>query len=1229
MLNHRLFLGLLLLFLVSSTASSQQTFPVPKINSPRKDVKPFKYVDAKIPFYPGGGPRKGDGKWNKMQLPLPPEESMKHIVTPVGFRVELFAAEPDIVNPICMAWDERGRLWIAESIDYPNDIQPPGKGRDRIKICEDTNNDGKADKFTIFADKLSIPTSLCFSNGGIIVHQAPQTLFLKDTDGDDRADVRKVLFEGWSTGDTHAGPSNLQYGLDNWLWGVVGYAGLRGKIGGENHRFQQGFYRFKADGSKMEFIRSTNNNTWGLGFSEEGLVFGSTANGNPSVYMPLANRYYEQVRGWSAGQLGGIADSHLFKAVTNKVRQVDFHGGYTAAAGHALYTARTYPKEYWNRTAFVCGPTGHLVGTFVLREKGTAFTSSNLFNLFASDDEWTAPIMAEVGPDGHVWVIDWYNYIVQHNPTPVGFKRGKGNAYINPLRDKKHGRIYRVVYTKAKPLPPMSLANASPKKLVQTLRHPNMLWRKHAQRLLVEREKLDVLDDLVTLAGDQSVDEIGQNPGVIHSLWTLRGLASNKEATLKLLAAADRALKHKSPGVRRNALLVLPSSRGALRLIFKNKLQKDPSPPVRMALLQVFSKFRGNLDCGMETKNLLMKAENHQDKWIRDAGVCAAAANSEYFLAGIIPYKKPFPKPVAQIVLRVAEHHARSKPKSLSFLAFLQKTQGAELIIQGLAKGWPKEHKIHLSEKASKNISELMAKVSPQTQSHLIHLAKNWGTKELERYTAEIVLLLQKQVADSKASDEARVKAAQQLITLRPEDNKVVMLILNSVTPRDSPQLVNGMIQALADSKSANAGASLVKKISQLTPGGKRTAIQVLLSRQSMTKALLQGLQKGQVRFSDLSLDQKQALNSHPSKSIASWAKNILAKGGGLPNPDRDRVLKSFLPFVKKKGDPIKGKLVFEQQCSKCHMHRGTGQQIGPDLTGMAVHSKEELLTQIIDPSRSVEGNFRIYTVMTSDGKIYNGLLAAESKTTLELIDTEAKKHVLQRNEIEELFASSKSLMPDGFEKQLSKQDMVNLLEFLTQRGKFVPLDLSKVATVVSTKGMFHSEESQAERLIFKDWSPKTFAGVPFHLVNPRGDRVPNVILMHGPLGKIPPKMPRKVSLPCNTSAKAIHFLSGVSGWGAKRPMNNGSVSLIVRLHYHEGDKEDHPLINGQHFADYIGRYDVPKSEFAFALRRQQMRYLAIHPKRDAVIKKIELVKGNDRTAPIIMAVTVETGKNK
>ncbi|MFO1066659.1 MAG: PVC-type heme-binding CxxCH protein [Pirellulales bacterium] len=188
---------------------------------------------------------------HEIQKPLPPSDAVARVSVPRGFHAELFAAEPEIGKPLCTTWDERGRLWIAETIDYPNDLKPRGEGRDRIKICEDTDGDGRADKFTVFAEGLSIPTGLARVADGVVVHQAPETLFLRDLDGDDRCDRTEVLLTGWGTFDTHAGPSNLRYGHDNWLYTIVGYSGFKGTVGGRRHEFGQGIVRFKADGSDL------------------------------------------------------------------------------------------------------------------------------------------------------------------------------------------------------------------------------------------------------------------------------------------------------------------------------------------------------------------------------------------------------------------------------------------------------------------------------------------------------------------------------------------------------------------------------------------------------------------------------------------------------------------------------------------------------------------------------------------------------------------------------------------------------------------------------------------------------------------------------------------------------------------------------------------------------------------------------------------------------------------
>jgi len=1172
----------------------------------------------------------------RMQKPLPPAESTLHMVVPPGFEVQLYAAEPEIYKPLCMAWDHRGRLWIAESLDYPNTKSRTGPGRDRIVICEDKNGDGRADSFKVFAEGLNIPTSLLFANGGLIVLQAPDTLFLKDSNGDDRADERKVLFTGWGISDTHAGPSNLRWGLDNWVWGIVGYSAFRGSVGGESLRFGQAMYRFKPDGSKLEFLRNTSNNSWGVGFSEDGLVFGSTANGCPSVYLPIPNRYYESVRGMSPHELASIAASNRFYPVTDKVRQVDYHGGFTAAAGHALYTARTYPRHYWNQTAFVAEPTGHLVATFTLQRKGSDVVDYYGWNLLASDDEWTAPIAAEVGPDGNVWVIDWYNYIVQHNPTPHGFKTGRGNAYATPLRDQSHGRIYRIVFKDAPPSRAPILDPDRPDTLVAALSHENQFWRMHAQRLLVERVKPGatpgsdgVAASLLALASDKSVDAIGLNAPAIHALWALKGIGAF-DGTDPSAFEKTGAIEHRSASVRRNAVQVMPHDTLAHNTILASRLLNDPDAQVRLATLLCLADSVPAEGVAHALADSLRTGLAREDRWLGDATTAAAAKNDLAFLKAIaIPQQGGRAGPeVLAITTRVAEHWSRGglSDQAGGLLAAVSGGEPAvvEATLRGLVRGWPKDRKVQVDHTTGEVLKRLVVELNATARGQLVRLVDAWGSRALESAGAEIAASLLAAARDEKQSDSRRGDAARQLIELRPYDEDLARQLLRLVSPRTSPELALAIVEAVAASKGPAVGKALIEALPALAPSARAVALRALMGRSDWIPPFVAALETGQARFSELALDQKQALASHSNREIAERVKRLLAQGGGLPDPDRQKVIDRLGPELRSGGDPVRGRLVFQQQCAKCHRRANEGAQVGPDLSGTAALPRNELLIHILDPSRSVEGNFVQYNVATVDGRVISGLLASETKTTVELLDSEAKRHVVVREDIDQMTASKKSLMPEGFEKQVSTQDINDLLAFLTQQGKYIPLDLRKVATIVSTQGMFYDSSAELERLAFSDWTSKSVDGVPFVLVDPQGTRVPNVILLHGPQGAFPPRMPRSIELPCRATARAIHLLSGVSGWGYPGG-RKGSVSLIVRLHYVDGSTEDHRLENGVHFADYIRVVDVPGSKLAFTLAgQQQIRYLAVTPRKKLPIERIELIKGPDRTAPLVLAVTVE-----
>ncbi len=720
------------------------------------------FGEGELPNYPAGE------SWGTVadpitvvQEPLSPEDSRQHIVVEPDFEVVLFASEPDIVNPIDMTWDEKGRLWVLETLDYPNNFTENREGNDRIKILEDTNGDGKADEVTVFAEGLNIATSLVLHDGGVIVAQAPDFFFLKDTNGDGTADQKEVIMTGWGFFDTHAGPNNLHYGFDNQIWGAVGYSAFEGTVGGEELSFSSGFYRFSPDGSSLEYISNTTNNTWGLGFNEEGVVLGSTANRNPAVHSAVPNRFYRSIRGFSdIPRLQMISNTSEIYPIMEEIRQVDQHGHYTAGSGFHVYTARNFPEHYWNKRAFVGEPTGQLLGEFNLEPRGSDYYAHNVWNFMASLDEWFSPTQTKVGPDGALWVVDWYNIIIQHNPFPTGWERGEGNAYETDLRDIDHARIYRVIYKDDENADEnFNLENATETELVDALTHDNMFWRLTAQRLLVERGETDVLPDLYELVENRSVDELGLNPGALHALWTMHGLEALDGNNSEAFNVAAKALHHPVNSVRRAALMTLPRNQESLDLILAADFVPNPEVPenmtytlpattmmssnmhVRVAALLAIAEMPESEQAGKAAAEMLVMEENINDQWIRDAGSAAAARNDESFLNHVFTKQLPeqadstFKANVRIPVERVAGHYALgenngSVAEYLSLLSDADVTIGTAFVA-GLAEEWPEDAAPDFNESDRSSLGSLRSNLPEEYDEHLDALADKWGTTDI------------------------------------------------------------------------------------------------------------------------------------------------------------------------------------------------------------------------------------------------------------------------------------------------------------------------------------------------------------------------------------------------------------------------------------------------------------------------------------------------------------------
>ena len=544
-----------------------------------------------------------------LQKPFSVKGSMERTQVPADMKLVLFAAEPDIMKPIAFAWDTRGRLWVAETSDYPHGVSKDGAGHDKIVICEDTDGDGKADKFTVFADKLNIPTSFTFANGGIVISQPPAFLFLKDTNGDDKADVRETVMTGWGVQDTHAQASSLSYGYDNWLRGAVGYSGFRGDVGGKSLGFAQGSYRFKADGSALEFLHQFTNNTWAQSNNAAGDDFGGTANGAPIFFGGIPQTLAPKgMRVLSAKKINVVEQAHT---ITPNFRQVDVMGGYTAAAGSNFVYSAQLPARMQG-AAMVCEPTMKVINLMNVVPQGAGYVAKDGYNVVASSDEWMSPVFSAVGPDGAIWFADWQNFIIQHNPTPSvsrgGYdaKTGPGGAHENPIRDHARGRIYRVV---SRELPTVSPAQgAQDADLIAGLKGSTQYGRLRAQQLIVEGKKTALTAELVALVTATS-------PGVaaIHAFWSLHGLGKlDADLHKKALLAADAPL-------RRNAIRALGNDATAQSLFFGAGVIADKDPATRLAALVKLLEFPTTPEIKTLVRGLAGDATVQADEWLKEA----------------------------------------------------------------------------------------------------------------------------------------------------------------------------------------------------------------------------------------------------------------------------------------------------------------------------------------------------------------------------------------------------------------------------------------------------------------------------------------------------------------------------------------------------------------------------------------------------------------------------------
>lgn len=603
---------------------------------------------------------------NSIQAPLDPDQSINCIQVPAGLKAEVWASEKNVagVSPGIgylqhITFDEKGRVWGVEPRGYPNTIFPASgsvsdqkftAGTDRILILEDTDGDKVMDRVKVFREKLNLPQGIEVVKGGVVVNMTPYVVYFPNVN--DSSGPPQILWNGLgntgTTWDTHGGSSSLMYGLDNWIYGHTG--GNACAVGGVQCG-QGKVWRFRHTAlghseNKFEMWTKGRANAWGVGQMEDGQIFQSAATGTPHISHSIhqgadaidirtgANKnHFYPITG----------DRWLWEGQTSKNAQNQFYSTTTAVSGMQFYTSRLLPQKYWNRYAFACEGANKLCNQDRMEVSGNGTVSGSTWramrmpgpdssNLIASTDAWVAPLLAKTGPDGAVWVLDWYNYLFLHNPaTPGGNCQGgipnNGCAWNNSLREKSRFRIYRITPVDKAPEPVLNLSAATVPQLVATFANPNFHWRLQAQRLLVEKGHSAEIDDLLKpiLQADHSVDAVGNNPRVLHALWTLHGMGRfTADAATWNPILAD-LLRHPAWGVRRNVLIAMPRTTASATAINGECSVNDPHGHVRLQAVLALAGISGKPTPLQSMSNAFKSVDVSVDSIATAAGIAGVA----------------------------------------------------------------------------------------------------------------------------------------------------------------------------------------------------------------------------------------------------------------------------------------------------------------------------------------------------------------------------------------------------------------------------------------------------------------------------------------------------------------------------------------------------------------------------------------------------------------------------
>lgn len=1198
--------------------------------------------------------------------PTAPEKAAAKLNVHPEFNINLVASEPLLEKAISLDWDPQGRLWVAETPEYPggrtvnkNDsmvalwsvknpeaVQAGDKDRriakDRVSWIEDTNGDGTADRKHVFADGLELITSMVFYKDGVIVTQAPDILWLRDKDGDGKCnmeDERVVLYTGFGTFDTHAVINNLRWGMDGWIYCAVGYSAGNPTSGDGSipfGRITAGILRFKPDGSALEQVASGSCNTWGFDFAPDGEMFYTTATcGEHFLHVVMPEKILAK------GNVGGVRTSAVLpdhqdinpavKHTRPAYIQIDWVGKFTASAGSCIYNGGAWPERF-NNAHFQSETTMSLVHLDMLNPKGVTFAASKekgqeSAEFVAGSDLWFRPIHSRVGPDGALYVIDFYNQAAIHNDTR-GPKHGARNAAVRPDRDHHFGRIWRVQHKQAKTL--AKPAFKSNDDLIKSLEHPNGWARMTAHRLLVEKADKSVTRPLERLA--QNASKTGYARA--HALWTAYLISGrhNPEVLATAYTGKDIVPQKAAMQLLRNYPVPGAEARQFQKLTaaMVDKLGKA-EPRLRLETLMALSSAEETRDLNAALWKVYPSLD---DSWTESTLVSIFARDPEGSILAAADLADPAlaRKTVAALASRLADDDANAAAKLLVKLS--AKSAKANPLKQTVLETVTRTLKQDAVADWNSDLAKafrafLSADESVATAS--LPLIARWDQKsELTPELKPVIKPLLAKVASDETPDDQRAQIAAGVLGLRNLNPDIVPSIGKLLVSNSSTPLKRRVAEAMGSVPDEAVGAEMVKLYPQVSFEARDPLFAQIIKRPEWAQLLVAAVEKKQVELAHLGPALLHRLRTHADASVAKRAGDVIDEIRGPALKEKDAVIKQFAAAVEERGNLTKGRELYTQNCANCHKFKGEGRDVAPDLTGMGAHGAHDLLMHIVDPNRVVEPNFISFSIETKDELTFDGIVARENRDTIVLRNA-TQDYEIKQGDVKSRRSSGMSLMPDGFEA-LGKEGLRDLIAYIcADEGKYRILDLSSAFTADSTKGIYGRVESPNESLQFRRFGLATVAGIPFDVISPnRTASGKNLIVLKGGQGYAK-TLPQKVEVAVDAQASRLHFLGGVGGWAFPCCGDNKNENMPVAkvtVHFKDGAKKELILKNGDEIADYNGKHEVPGSREAEGLVRSgQVRWFTKELGREGHVQKLTFESFDNIVAPTFVAVTAEVGQ--